>query len=272
MGSTYAVGKVKRKLNAKCGHMGTLDPLASGVLPVGVGKATRMFDFLLSKQKEYIAEFEFGYETDTLDSKGAQTESGGRIPTKEEITCVLGDLVGEVDQIPPKYSAKLVAGKRGYELARKGVDFTLPAKRVSIYSLECMAEVSPGKFRIKIQCGGGTYVRSIGRDLAYRLGTFATMTSLVRTAAGIFNEANSVDLDEFLSSDTPEKYLVPVDEAVSFERIFLTEEEATRLLNGVYDDYPQAEGYYRVYAPEGFWGIGEIVEGKLKMRAYCRDD
>ena len=132
MSSAYAVGRVKRKLHVKCGHMGTLDPMASGVLPIGLDKTSRLFQFLLDKQKTYVARFKFGYTTDTLDITGEITESGGRIPTESEILSVLDKFIGEIDQIPPKYSAKCVNGKRGYQLARSGVEFELEPKKVKI--------------------------------------------------------------------------------------------------------------------------------------------
>ncbi|MBP5193424.1 MAG: pseudouridine synthase, partial [Clostridia bacterium] len=137
-GSTYTVGRVKKKINVKCGHMGTLDPMASGVLPVGLGKATRLFDFLLKKKKTYLATFEFERLTDTLDGTGKTIKLGGSIPSKDEIMCVLGDFSGTIEQIPPHYSAVNVAGSRGYDLARRGVEFTLPPKLVTVDSIEIL--------------------------------------------------------------------------------------------------------------------------------------
>jgi tRNA pseudouridine55 synthase len=135
MSSAYAVSRVKKKLKTTCGHMGTLDPMASGVLPVGIDKTSRMFDYLLDKTKTYVAEFEFGYTTDTLDITGEVVERTDKVPTEEQIEGVLSQFVGIIDQIPPKYSAKCIDGKRGYELARRGVEFELQAKKVEILSL-----------------------------------------------------------------------------------------------------------------------------------------
>lgn len=271
VGSTYVVNKLKKKLDARCGHMGTLDPLASGVLPVGINKSTRLFDYLLDKRKTYVAEFDFGYETDTLDCEGKVIKSDGLIPTAEEITRVLGGFIGEIDQVPPRFSAKMIAGKRGYDLARKGVDFTLPAKRVTIDGITLLEKLSDSKYSLKIDCRGGTYIRSLARDISAALGTCATMTALRRTEAGIFTLNNSVSLEEFLSSDNPQKYIIPTDEAVSFEKVFLSGEQSERLLNGLFDNLGLADGFYRVYAPEGFWGVGYAEEGVLKMKAYCRE-
>ena len=270
-GSTFVVGKVKKKLSSKCGHMGTLDPLASGVLPVGISKATRLFDYLLDKRKTYIAEFEFGRLTDTLDCEGTDVYTGGRVPTKEEITCVLGDFVGEIDQVPPRFSAKMVAGKRGYELARRGVAFELPPKRVTIDGVECIGQTAENKYTFRIDCRGGTYIRSLARDIANKLGTYGTMTALQRTAAGVFTLENSVSLEEFMGSDNPWQYVLPTDEAISFPKIKLSEVHSVRLLNGLFDRVDCPDGLYRVYAVDTFWGVGEVENGLLKMRAYCRE-
>ena len=165
--SSTVVNKIKWLSGVPCGHMGTLDPLASGVLPVGVGNATRLFDYFLEKQKEYIAEFTFGVESDTLDSTGNLIR-GGHVPDEREIEAVLPAFFGDIMQMPPKYSAKNVNGRRGYELARAGIEFELQPKKVHIYGMECLgkAEGKEDTFRIKIRCGGGTYIRSIARDVA----------------------------------------------------------------------------------------------------------
>ncbi|MBE7087198.1 MAG: tRNA pseudouridine(55) synthase TruB, partial [Clostridiales bacterium] len=121
MSSAYAVGAVKKKFNCPCGHMGTLDPMASGVLPVGLGKTSRLFDYLLDKTKTYVATFKFGLTTDTLDSTGSIIDSTDYIPTETEIEEKLKDFIGDIEQVPPKYSAKCIDGKRGYQLARRNI-------------------------------------------------------------------------------------------------------------------------------------------------------
>jgi tRNA pseudouridine55 synthase len=194
MSSAYAVGAVKRKFNMPCGHMGTLDPMASGVLPVGLGKATRLFDYLLDKKKTYVATFRFGVLTDTLDTTGTVTATCDKIPTSDEILSVLPRFVGEIEQVPPLYSAKCVDGKRGYQLARQGVDFKLPAKKVTILNIELLGQKGEADFDFKIECKGGTYIRSICRDLAYSLSTYATMTSLEREKSGCFTKDNAFSL------------------------------------------------------------------------------
>ena len=267
--SAYVVNKIKKKLNTPCGHMGTLDPLATGVLPVAMGKATRLFDYLLDKEKVYTAVFEFGYETDTLDKTGTIINSDGKIPAEEEIKSVLGGLTGIVEQIPPKYSAKCVNGQRGYDLARRGVDFTLKPKKVEIRDIKLIS--FDGKsVKLTITCGGGTYIRSICRDLAYALGTYATMTYLRREKSGSFCIEDSVTLDEFLQNEDPSQYLIATDTAVNYEKIYINSQQYKKLLDGVFDKYALEDGLYRVYAENSFIGIGLVCQGVLKIKSYCR--
>ncbi len=270
MSSAYCAGLAKKKFNAPCGHMGTLDPLASGVLPVGVGQASRLFPFLLEKTKKYVAEFTFGSETDTLDLGGKVERSGGRVPSLAEIVSVLPSQTGKILQTPPRFSAKCVDGKRGYKLARAGMAFELPPKEVEILSLAAFETDRRETFRFEIECKGGTYIRSLCRDVAEKLGTFATMTKLVRTRSGVFTAENSVAFDELKESASPERYLLPSDSAVDFAKLALTAAQAERLLNGLYDEYDLPDGLYRVYNENAFWGVGQVADGLIKMKAYVR--
>ena len=270
MSSAYAVSRVKKKLKTTCGHMGTLDPMASGVLPVGIDKTSRMFDYLLDKTKTYVAEFEFGYTTDTLDVTGEVVERTDKVPTEEQIEGVLSQFVGIIDQIPPKYSAKCIDGKRGYELARRGVEFELQAKKVEILSLRLNEKSGENKYVFTIKCKGGTYIRSLARDIGYAVGSLGVMTKLVRTQSGVFTTENGVSVEEFFNSDNPEKYLIAPDLAVDFPKAVLSNEQATRILNGVFDNLGYADGLYRVYNEKEFWGIGRAENGVLKIKAYVR--
>lgn len=270
MSSAYAVGAVKRKFNVPCGHMGTLDPMASGVLPVGVGKTSRLFQYLLDKNKTYIAKFKFGFTTDTLDVTGQTTSTCSYFPSLEEIRSVLGEFIGEIDQIPPKYSAKCIDGKRGYELARKGIDFELSAKKVTILNIECLSQTDKDEFEFRIDCKGGTYIRSLARDIALRLNSLGVMSSLNRTASGVFNIENGVTVEEFVASKDAEKYLLPPDLAVDYEKLVLSANQAQKILDGVYENYGFKDGIYRVYNQTEFWGVGRALDGKLKIEAYVR--
>ncbi len=268
--SAYAVGAVKKKTASPCGHMGTLDPMASGVLPIGVGHTSRMFPFLIEKDKTYIAEFRFGILTDTLDITGEIKENTKYIPSVNEIKSVLNEFIGEIDQIPPNYSSKCINGKRGYQLARAGVDFTLEAKKVVIDNIELLEQVSETDFKFKIDCKGGTYIRSLARDIGYRVNSLASMSSLVRSRSGIFTLDNGVPLEEFKNSDDIEKYIIKPEDAVNYPSIVLNEKQATRLINGLYDDYGYEDGLYKVFNGQEFWGIGKVIEKKIKMSCYVK--
>ncbi len=270
IGSTKVVTAVKRKFSVPCGHMGTLDPMASGVLPVGIGKTTRLFPYMLEKEKVYVAEFTFGYLTDTLDVTGTTEKETGVIPTKEQIEKVLPEFVGEIMQIPPKYSAKCVNGKKGYDLARRGIEFELAPKKVNIESITLLEETKKNVFSFEIVCGGGTYIRSIARDLGEKCGSLAVMSALERTKSGAFNMENGVDLEEFVSSSEPEKYIIPADFAVNFDKLILTPYQSKKILDGVYENYGFKDGIYRVYNQTDFWGIGEVNNGILKIKSYVR--
>ena len=267
--SSTVVKKCKWLTATPCGHMGTLDPLASGVLPVGVGNATRLFDYFLEKEKEYIAEFTFGVSSDTLDSTGELT-LGGRVPSEREIVTALPSLVGEIDQIPPRFSAKNVNGRRGYELARAGVEFELPAKRVKIFAVELIGKSkTENSYQFKIKCGGGTYIRSIARDLALALETNAVMSALLRTKSGVFELGSAIPFS-LLEQDLPvaelEKYLIPTESVLPFPALVLTDKNPERIFNGMAVETAQADGHYKLYNQENFYGIAEVKGGKAKAK------
>lgn len=270
MSSAYAVGAVKKRFNIPCGHMGTLDPMASGVLPVGLGKASRLFDYLLDKEKVYIARFKFGLQTDTLDITGAQLNTTSFIPDINLINSVLPSFIGEIDQVPPNYSAKCISGKRGYELARKGVEFSLPPKKVIIKNAKCLGQVSEDEFEFEFTVKGGTYIRSLARDIAISCGSLAVMSALDRRSSGVFNYSNGVTVDQVKNQSDIESFIIPADSVVNFQKLVLTNEQATKILNGVFENLGFNDGIYRVYNQSEFWGIGIVEKGVLKIKSYVR--
>ncbi len=268
--SSTVVNKLKWLTGVPCGHMGTLDPLASGVLPVGVGNATRLFDYFLDKEKEYIAEFTFGVDSDTLDSTGNLIQ-GGYVPNEGEIIDVLPTFFGEIMQVPPKYSAKNVNGRRGYDLARAGVEFELPPKKVRIDGMEFLgkSENKENAYRIKIRCGGGTYIRSLARDIAAALGTKAVMSSLLRTQSGCFLLPESIPFSTFEeepSIETLEELLIPTECVLPFEDLLLTEKQSEKLYHGMRVPVEQEDGLYKIYRDGGFYGVAEVQEGLAKAK------
>ncbi len=272
MSSAYALGIIKKRFRGeKMGHMGTLDPLASGVLPIAFGKSTRLFDFLLEKNKIYKANFTFGYETDTLDRGGKIVKDNGSIPTLKEVESVLGSLIGNVEQLPPIYSAKNVNGKRSYELARSGVEVKLKPKMVFINDVKLTRQVDSDTFEFIIECKGGTYIRSICRDLAYALNTYATMTALERLESGIFTKENSFTLEEIVENFNEEKMLIAPDAVVSLDTINLTKKQTDDIINGRACPLILSDGFYKVYGNREFIGIGKIAENNLKIKAFIKD-
>lgn len=258
--SALYVSKIKRLTGQPCGHLGTLDPLANGVLPIGIGNANRLFNYFLNKKKEYVAQFRFGETSDTLDSTG-EIVKGGRIPSAEEIEAALPAFLGEIDQVPPKYSAKSVDGRRGYALARAGVDFTLPAKRVTIDSFTLLGEGNEeNSYRFSVRCGAGTYIRSLARDLDAALGTNALMSALTRTKSGKFSIENAVLPDE-LTEENIEEYIIPTERVLDLPLLVVGEND--RLFTGIKTKVNAADGEYMLYRGEQFYGVAAVENGSF---------
>ena len=261
------VKKIKKIFNtSKVGHLGTLDPMAEGVLPVAIGKATKLFDYYLQKTKTYIAEFEFGYETDTLDLEGERIASSNVIPTISQINEVLPDFIGKIMQVPPKYSAIKINGRRAYDLARKSVEFTLTAKEIEIFDIKCTKEISNTKFEFEINCSAGTYIRSIARDLAVALGSVATMTSLKRIRSGNFviNDCKTIEELEI----NPNSGLISLETALNDLPVMLLPSHKLQLIkNGVKVrvNIKPENTLSRIYVENELLGVGEIVDGQLQL-------
>lgn len=264
--SAREVNIIKKLTQTPCGHMGTLDPMASGVLPVAIGNAARLFDYFLDKRKIYEAQFIFGFDSDTLDTTGIILKSGGYVPSEDEIERVLPEFCGEIMQVPPKYSAKNVEGKRGYQLARAGIDFELPPKKVNIYSVKLKGRVSEDSFSFIIECGGGTYIRSVARDLGERLGTCAIMSSLKRIQSGVFTLENAVQ-SEKLTAENIEKHIIKTESVLPYESIKPSETEAKKLFNGLTVQSSLTDGIYKIFRTDGsFYGLAEVKHNILKVR------
>ena len=195
MTSTQAVARVKRLYDAaKAGHAGTLDPLATGVLPIALGEATKTVPFVVEGSKEYRFTVRFGAETDTDDSQGKPADTSETRPTGAEIEAKLPDFTGEIDQVPPRYSALKVDGARAYDLARDEEDFELAPRRVSIARLALVDHPDRDRCVLEARCGKGTYVRALARDLGRALGALGHVEALRRTRVGDFDEARAVTL------------------------------------------------------------------------------
>lgn len=205
MGSTEAVSKIKWLFNAeKAGHAGTLDPLASGMLPIALGEATKTVPYVMDGTKVYQFNVAWGEERNTDDLEGEVTKTSDKRPTKEEILTVLPEYVGVIMQTPPQFSAIKINGNRAYDLAREGEKIEIPAREVEIDSLELIDITPEGHAVFEIECGKGTYVRSLARDIGRKLGCYGYIAELRRIEVSPFTEDDFVELSE-LERVAPEK-------------------------------------------------------------------
>ena len=192
MTSTQAVGAVRRLFDAqKAGHAGTLDPLATGILPIALGEATKTVPFAVDGEKAYRFTVRFGIETDTDDAEGQIVRTSEKLPTAQEIASILADFTGEISQVPPTFSAIKVEGNRAYDLARSGEDVVLEPRWIVVEDLR-LIDMTDGAAVLEAECGKGTYVRALARDMGRALGSAAHVINLRRTRVGAFDEAVSV--------------------------------------------------------------------------------
>lgn len=272
MTSFSVVNKIKRKFNIKkIGHMGTLDPMACGVLPIAIGKATRLFDYALQKDKVYRVIFQFGYTTDTLDKDGIVTISDCKIPTKEDVCNKIKQMIGKCNQIPPNFSAKKINGQRAYDLARTGIEFELKPKEIEIYSFEFLNQVDESSFEFIIKCSSGTYIRSIGRDLASMLDTHACMTFLERVESGVFIKDNAIMLDDILNSEIDKHLISPLQVFENFDRINIDENTYKDLLNGKTLTFDGIKKDTFVLFNSKLIGVAKANDKYLKLSTYLGD-
>jgi tRNA pseudouridine55 synthase len=235
--SAQAVARVRRALDAdKAGHAGTLDPLATGVLPVALGEATKTMAFAQAGRKVYAFTVRWGVATATDDRAGAESATSPVRPTAAAIAAVLPAFAGEIMQVPPDYSAVKVAGQRAYDLARAHQPVSLAARPVWVEAFDLIEIIDADTARFRVACGKGTYVRALVRDLAQALGTVAHITALRRTRCGVFDEAAAIPLEklEALGHSAPASaYLLPIRTVLDdIPALALTPEEAQRLRHG----------------------------------------
>ncbi len=277
--TSFAVCARLRKIfgEKKVGHAGTLDPLATGVLPVMIGGATKFLCHLPEHDKGYRAEFILGKTTDTLDITGNVTAEYPVCCTDADVEAVCEDIKGKIMQVPPMYSAVSVGGKRLYELARSGVEVERQAREVEIKRLDMLPK-NGDAYVIDVLCSKGTYIRSLIDDIGNKLGTGAVMTSLCRTQACGFTLADCADLESlFVAKEAGEdmhKYLLPVENAFfQYEKLTVSPAQAIRFKNGGALDAERIKSQisnntvYRVYSPDDvFLGIGKEENSQLKVK------
>lgn len=243
-GSTEAVSKIKWLFKAeKAGHAGTLDPLASGMLPIALGDATKTVPYVMEGTKTYRFTVTWGEERNTDDLEGEIVETSTVRPTRADIEALLPDYSGVIKQVPPRFSAVKIAGERAYDIARAGEEVELPAREVEIFSIEITAMPDESHTEFEVECGKGTYVRSIARDLGRQLGCFGYVSELRRTTVAPFVEANMVPLSALVALERVEDeterlaaldaYLIDIAAALSMlPRIEVSSEQANRIRMG----------------------------------------
>lgn len=270
--SSGAVAFCRKILGTKAvGHMGTLDPAGEGVLLLGVGKATRLFDYYLQKDKVYEAEFSFGFETDTLDGDGTETKRCASIPTQVDLLRTIPRFLGKQEQVPPCYSAKNINGVRSYKLAREGKETMLAACPVEIFDLRLLRQTSENTYLFAIHCSSGTYIRSLCRDMAYAVGSLGTMTAIKRMRCGRFHIQDSVTFDDL--KDRLSAALIPVEDAIGDLPVFmLADSYFTSLCNGI--KIPAQNDWhmpFALYCRNTLFGIARNENGFIRIGTYLRD-
>jgi tRNA pseudouridine55 synthase len=277
--STDAVAAVKRLFRAKkAGHAGTLDPLASGILPVALGEATKTVPFVMEGRKEYRFTVRWGIETDTDDAEGRELRRAADRPSPDQVRAALAAFIGTIEQLPPRFSALKVEGERAYDLARNGEEVALTPRTVEVHRLQLVEVPDADHAILKAECGKGTYVRALARDLGQRLGCLGHVQSLRRTRVGPFHTADSVTLEALArrlqdgGEQTLFEALKPVEAGLDIlPALKVSPADAQRLALGQSvllrgRDAPLVEGLVSVSTHEGLVALAEVKQGALKPR------
>lgn len=234
--SAHVVAKIKRLTKAKVGHAGTLDPLATGVLPIALNEATKVTQFMIDSDKEYEFEVTWGQERDTDDAEGQVVASSESQVAREDILKVMEKFRGEIEQVPPQYSAIKVGGKRAYDTARKGGETELKPRKITIRSLKLEScNLEQAKFHL--DCSKGTYVRSLARDMGRKLGVYGYVSALRRTRHGVFDISNAITLEkleEMCKTGALAQAILPAQKVLDgIPALSLSEEEESKIRNGI---------------------------------------
>ena len=263
--SQDVVSKLRGALHTKrIGHGGTLDPMATGVLPVFVGRATRAVEFFEHAEKTYEAVLRLGITTDTEDITGDVLEKRNISVTKEDLLSVLEEFRGEIQQIPPMYSAIKINGQKLCDLARKGREVERKPRTVTIHKLDC-TEFTGETARLTVTCSKGTYIRTLCKDIGERLGCGGCMESLRRTAAGAYTISQAIALKDLVDCEDPEAHLLPIDSMFTqYPQRTLTEKQALRCRNGNSFSIDLPDGTYRAYDKDSaFLMLAQVRDGTM---------
>lgn len=275
MTSFDVVRKIKKiAKTGKVGHTGTLDPEATGVLPICIGKATKIIDYIMNSEKIYVVEFKLGLKTTTYDLEGEVTaEADPSHLSNDEILECVNSFIGEYAQVPPMYSALKQNGVRLYTLARQGIEVEREGRLINIYNIE-EVEINNPYVRMKVTCSKGTYIRSLCYDIGEKLNVFATMTDLKRSKTSVFSEEDSINIED-LSEENIEKYLISIEEALKmYDKLTVSNNYTKLLINGVRladsrftKEKVKLNKLYSVYdEDDNFIGLGKSDENGFKIQ------
>ena len=248
----------------RIGHGGTLDPMATGVLPVFVGRATRGVEFFEHADKTYEAVLQLGVTTDTEDTTGTVLEEKPVAVSEEQFLAVLERFRGEIAQIPPMYSALKVNGQKLYDLARQGKEVERKSRKITIFRLECLS-FDGASAKLLVHCSKGTYIRTLCKDIGQALGCGGCMAALRRVQAGEYTIENAVSLETLVETENPQQYLSAVDSLFAqYEKVILTVNQEKRCRNGNSFSVTIAEGTYRAYSQSGeFLMLAKVEDGMM---------
>jgi len=263
--SQDVVSKLRGVFKTKrIGHGGTLDPMATGVLPVFVGRATRGVEFFEHAEKTYETVLQLGVTTDTEDTTGTVLEEKPVAVTEEQLLAVLEQFRGEIDQIPPMYSALKVNGQKLYDLARQGKQVERKSRRITIFQLECLS-FDGNTVKLLVHCSKGTYIRTLCKDIGQALGCGGCMAALRRVKAGEYAIEHAVSLQTLVEAENPESYLADVDSLFAgYEKVVLTANQEKRCRNGNSFSVQLPQGTYRAYSASGeFLMLAQVKEGTM---------
>ena len=261
MTSHDAVNFVRKIFNTrKVGHGGTLDPMATGILPIAVGQATKFIEYIADCGKTYRAEILFGVTTDSGDVTGNVINRAENflMPSIDELNAATENFIGDIEQSPPKFSAIKINGRKAYELARKNIEFEMPRRTITINRFEIL-RVEENFVTAEIDCSKGTYIRSLAADFGESLKLPATLKSLQRVRVGKFCIEDAVTIDEL-----NENFLIPIETCIDFDKFNLPNRRVKAYLNGLPTDVKDVDKFVKVYAAGKFLGVGRIKGGELR--------
>ena len=272
MSSNGAVVFLRGLLGHKTGHAGTLDPGACGVLPICIGKATKISSHMMGHEKEYVAELSFGAKTDTGDSYGKVVATSNVIPN--DIREVLGEFIGTIDQQTPAYSAVKHEGRKLYELARKGIEVAPKIRQVQIHDIEYLRQTSDKSHLLRVVCGKGTYIRTLCEDIAERVGSVAYMSFLARTKCAGLSINDGISADEIKETTDKQNLLLPMETFLTdMPSITIGAQHRYVLFHGGAVDHAHtdAQGIV-IYAGNELMGLGRLLDNQLKISTRLVDE